>query len=239
MMMMCVRFLVLGMTLTSCNPKLGHAVMSAMSNHYPERLGLAICLNHSSVFHGVWKAIKTFLPPQTTAKVKFIRSKAKMAETFATYFGDELSAWLLQEIALNKQKPLPTSQQEFWNPPPHSGIGAATGAVHDPRGCPAYVERYLNPLHLSALPVIPGCHLPHPNIVDNLRGQVVHACSLTPEELKEREHAQRAAEAAGGGSGASGQEGGDVAVESGDELDCLPGELDMASPAVLPVTALS
>ena len=38
------------MTLPSCNPKLGYSVTQIMSTHYPERLGLAICVNHSPVF---------------------------------------------------------------------------------------------------------------------------------------------------------------------------------------------
>lgn len=130
-----------GMTLSSCNPKLGYGVTNVLSNHYPERLGLVVCLNHSPVFHGVWKAIKKFLHPHTAAKVRMVRSKAKMAELFAELFSPELSEWLLAEIALNKHKPLPQSQQEFWNPPPPADGKAAP---HDPRGCPTYVRQYID-----------------------------------------------------------------------------------------------
>ena len=131
------------MTLSSCNPKLGYGVTNVLSNHYPERLGLVICLNHSPVFHGVWKAIKQFLHPQTAAKVKLVRSKGKMAELFSQLFDAELSSWLQEEIALNKQKPLPKAQVEFWSPP------SSSSEAHDPRGCPAYVSRYLETFHKS------------------------------------------------------------------------------------------
>lgn len=131
-----------GMTLSSCNPKLGYGVTNVLSKHYPERLGLVICLNHSPVFNGVWKAMKKFLHPQTAAKVCLVRSKAKMAELFSELFCPELSAWLLTEITLNKQKPLPESQQEFWNPLPGGKAGCEEG--HDPRGCPAYVRQYID-----------------------------------------------------------------------------------------------
>lgn len=131
------------MTLSSCNPKLGYGVTNVLSNHYPERLGLVVCLNHSPVFHGVWKAIKQFLHPQTTAKVKLVRSKGKTAELFSKLFDAELSSWLQEEIALNKQKPLPKTQVEFWSPP------SSSSEAHDPRGCPAYVSRYLETFHKS------------------------------------------------------------------------------------------
>ena len=135
-----------------------------MSNHYPERLGLVICLNHNKIFQGIWKAIKSFLHPNTVAKMQLVRSKEKIAETFNKYFSEELSEWLLTEIKLNKSKPMLKTQKEFWKPP-ESG--------HDPRGCPSYI---------ASLAMIDGTpngnnptsskHLPHPNILDALAGNI-------------------------------------------------------------------
>ena len=51
-----------GMSLPSCNPKLGYGISQIFSNYYPERLGMIICLHHNPIFHGVWNAIKS-LPP--------------------------------------------------------------------------------------------------------------------------------------------------------------------------------
>jgi hypothetical protein len=133
-----------------------------MSNHYPERLGLVICVNHNAVFQGVWRAIKAFLHPNTTAKMQLVRSKKKINEAFGKYFSDELSNWLLEEMALNKQKPLLSSQREFWKAPPN-------GAAHDPRGCKSYVEKYVEMWDSNASAV--ATHKPHPNIIGAATGK--------------------------------------------------------------------
>ncbi|KAK7114039.1 phosphatidylinositol transfer protein 3-like [Littorina saxatilis] len=230
-----------GMTLSSCNPKLGYGVTNSLSNHYPERLGQVVCLNHSPVFHGVWKAIKQFLHPQTAAKVKLVRSKSKMTDLFSRLFSAELSHWLLEEIALNKQKPLSKPQVEFWNPP-----SSSTGKpLHDPRGTPTYVTQYLEtfkkacqsdsdggspnlatPLGNEATPF--HVHKPHPNIVDHLTGREVAAVSLSKEELLERQRAQSMVEKEGGkGEKREGEE-----VEEGDfDLD-IPSDLQIPANAV-------
>lgn len=167
-----------GMTLQSCNPKLGYGVTQIMSNHYPERLGLVICLNHSPVFHGVWKAIKVFLHPNTVSKMKLVRSKSRILSTFQKYFPDELTNWLMDEIRLNKTKPLPKAQQEFWNKP-------AELSAHDPRGCPSYVKDFIEPfLHKSQSKDRLNVHIPHPNIVDSIEKRVT-AVTLSPEEARE------------------------------------------------------
>nr|KAG5712240.1 hypothetical protein BaRGS_014590 [Batillaria attramentaria] len=238
-----------GMTLSSCNPKLAYAVSNVLSNHYPEHLGTVICLNHSPVFHGVWKAIKQFVPPQTAAKVKLVRSKAKIAEVFSKHFSPELAAWLKEEIALNKQKPLPKEQLEFWNAP-----STGSGKAHDPRGCPTYVSEYLEPFkrecgkqrncdgHAEG-DVTSGefRYLPHPNVADCLRGHVVRAVALTPEEKREREHAQEVVEAKsrdGGGEVEDGEVGTEGAIGgNGCDLD-IPSDLQIP-PTARPLTAPS
>uniref|UniRef100_A0A0B7AAM4 CRAL-TRIO domain-containing protein n=1 Tax=Arion vulgaris TaxID=1028688 RepID=A0A0B7AAM4_9EUPU len=102
-----------GMTLSACNPKLGYGTTNILANHYPERLGLVVCVNHSSLFHGVWKALKKLLSPGTVSKVKLVRSEAKIQQLFSNYFSLELANWLLEEITLNRQKPISIGQREF------------------------------------------------------------------------------------------------------------------------------
>ncbi|OWF45087.1 uncharacterized protein LOC110457500 [Mizuhopecten yessoensis] len=165
-----------GMTLTACNPKLGYGVTQVMSNFYPERLGLVICLNHNPLFQGVWKAIKVFLHPNTVAKMKLVRSKDKYMKLFEIYFNEELTEWLLEEIRLNKNKPLSKTQFEFWNPPVEQG-------THDPRGCPSYVTKYIDTFKLTDYLCT---HLPHPNIVDSKSG-IVRTISVSSEEKRERD----------------------------------------------------
>ncbi len=158
------------MTLPSCNPKLGYGVTQVMSTHYPERLGLAICVNHNPVFQGIWNAIKVFLHPNTAAKMNLVRGKKKIQETFDKYFSEEVRDWLLEEMTLNKEKPLPEGQRFFWEAPSESG-------GHDPRACPSYVKTYIEPLiaearHKEHQDEDKGAtsayklHKPHPNLVD-------------------------------------------------------------------------
>lgn len=162
-----------GMTILACNPKLGYGVTQVMSNHYPERLGLVICVNHGPIFHGIWKAMKIFIHPNTVAKVKLIKSKSKVKQTFQDIFPPELSNWLLEEMKLNKTHPLISTQKEFWNKPKDS-------MAHDPRGCPSYVDKYINTIGKSE-----SCektHKPHPNIISSVLEEVKHVTS-SPVEL--------------------------------------------------------
>lgn len=85
----------------------------------------------------------------------------------------------MDEIALNRQKPLPMGQREFWNPP-------ANPTAHDARGCPAYLKHYVLPVQHQDLKFVPGqkkLHCPHPNILDALRSKVV----ALPPSLTESE----------------------------------------------------
>ena len=170
------------MTLHSCNPKLGYGVTQVLANHYPERLGMVLCINHSPVFHGVWKAIKVFLHQNTVAKMKLIRSKRKIAQTFSKYFSDELSEWLLAEIKANKQRPLPKSQACFWNGPSDNGS-------HDPRGCQSYVAQFIETFPVNSRTPAKRVHKPHPNIVDSLAGSV-EVVEASPDEIRERKSAE-------------------------------------------------
>lgn len=161
-----------GMTIQTCNPKLGHGVTQVMSNHYPERLALVICVNHSPIFHGIWKAMKIFIHPNTVSKVKLIKSKSKVKQTFQDLFPLELSNWLLEEMKLNKTHPLISTQKEFWNKPQDI-------MAHDPRGCPSYVDKYINTIGKSES--CEKAHKPHPNIISSVL-EVKHVTS-SPVEL--------------------------------------------------------
>lgn len=166
-----------GLSLPLCNPRLGYGVTQVMSNHYPERLGMVICLNHSPVFQGVWRAIKAFLHPTTVAKMLLLRSRSKIQNTFSKYFSEELTKWLLEEIKLNKQKPFPVSQRTFWT-------GPETGDSHDPRGCPSYVKNFVEPYSEKSFAAIRGLHKPHPTVMDSVR-DVLQSEDLAPIDADE------------------------------------------------------
>lgn len=158
------------MTIQACNPKLGYGVTQVMANHYPERLGLVICVNHNPVFQGIWKAMKVFIHPNTSSKVKLVKSKSKVKQTFLEVFPSELTEWILEEMRQNKIKPLPSTQREFWNKPSDSGR-------HDPRGCFSYVEKYIDRSEKenAAFEIL---HKGHPNIMDSIKGKVKKSSEL-------------------------------------------------------------
>ncbi|KAK4468741.1 hypothetical protein MN116_007917 [Schistosoma mekongi] len=145
------------MTPASCQPRLGYECAKIMADHYPERLGLAICVHPGPAFKVAWQAIKPFLPHTTVAKVCLIKSKSKLYSTFEQYFTPEMCNWLLTEVKFNRTSHASTTYRPFWLPPKDAND------KHDPRGDPVYVRDWLVLNHSSQ-------HLPHPNIVDYMLG---------------------------------------------------------------------
>jgi len=147
------------MTLDAGNPRLCHGLATAMGTYYPERLGLFLCIHHNPIFHAVWNAIKIFIDPNTVAKVQMVRKKSKFKEAFERLFDEELATWMLDEVKLNKARPMPPSQRQFWKgvdascsdePSPTTKKEkketiASLARRHDPRGCPSYVREYIEP----------------------------------------------------------------------------------------------
>ena len=69
----------------------------------------------------------------------------------------------MDEISLNRERPLAASQKRFWVKPRDSVTS------HDPRGCPPYVRDYLETRgrHGGASGDRSG-HKPHPSILDDM-----------------------------------------------------------------------
>ncbi|CAH8587720.1 unnamed protein product [Heterobilharzia americana] len=147
------------MTSTSCHPRLGYECAKIMSNHYPERLGLAICIRPGPAFKVAWQAIKPFLPQTTVSKVCLIKSKSQICSTFEQYFSPEMCTWLLDEVKFNRTIQASSTYRPFWLPPKDSKD------KHDPRGDQVYTRDWLILNH-------PSGHLPHPNIVDHMLGSL-------------------------------------------------------------------
>ncbi|VDQ11140.1 unnamed protein product, partial [Trichobilharzia regenti] len=151
---------------------------------YPERLYKFILLHHNPFFHGIWKAIRVFIDPNTVKKVKLIR-KEKIQKTFDEMFDKETVTWLLEELQLNKRQ-LDDNQLRFWEAPKPSQT--IPGRLHDPRGTREYIQSCIEPLEKLARQQQQqqqqkSCksqklftyetmgfktHMPHPNVMDVL-----------------------------------------------------------------------
>ena len=154
---------------------------------------------------------------------------------FSQVFSPEMSAWLQEEITLNKQKPLPKAQAEFWCPP-------APGA-HDPRGCPSYVRQHIqsyqsksddqsdSPTKDKTTPtIVSRPHRPHPNILTQLAGRSVTTVTLSKEEELERLQAQSMAES-GEGGGTSEEEEEAIKMEIPSELQIPASAVPLSTPS--------
>ena len=62
--------------------------LSILQNHYPERLGLAVCFNPPTIFRVFWSIISPFIDPKTYSKIVFVnkKKKEKAAATMGAVF---------------------------------------------------------------------------------------------------------------------------------------------------------
>ncbi|CAL8090304.1 unnamed protein product [Calicophoron daubneyi] len=165
-----------GLTLPCCNPKIGRSFTTVFGNNYPETLSKFLMVHHTHFLQNIWRTIKVFLDPVTADKVKLVK-KEKIEQTFREYFDQETITWLLEELEMNKP-PISETQLRFWEDPRASG---ARGR-HDPRGVPSYVRDYVEPLaqrkaqyprqNLDENTLGLSVHLPHPNIVQCINGNL-------------------------------------------------------------------
>lgn len=155
-----------GMFMSACNPRVAYGVNQTVSVHYPERLGLVLCINSGMLMRGAWAAIKPFIAPQTAAKLRFIPSPLTTDSFLNEHIGQELASWLVEESTLNCERPMRESQRTFWAVPPKT-------EPHDPRGCRSYVEEFLLPYYSTLKEkgelIV---HHPHPNIIPALKGRL-------------------------------------------------------------------
>lgn len=146
-----------GFSIRAVDLSMTAAVVRVVAEHYPERLALFMCVNAPRVFVPVWRAMRAFTDPVTFRKADFVCGEATTRQALQELAETELAEWLLAELSLNLQRPLPPSQSKggFWRPPPE-------GVAHDPRACPSFVAQHIAPAERGE-----GWrlgHLPHPNI---------------------------------------------------------------------------
>ncbi|XP_024032678.1 phosphatidylinositol transfer protein 3-like [Morus notabilis] len=77
-----------GFTLnTSVSVKTARDIINILQNHYPERLAVVFLYNPPKIFQAFYKAVRYFLDPKTSQKVKFVYPKNKdSVELMKTFF---------------------------------------------------------------------------------------------------------------------------------------------------------
>lgn len=150
------------MTSASCNPRVAYDCVQMMSNHYPERLGLILCIGPGTAFKLVYKTIKPFIPSATAKKLVIVGHKSNLSSNLSQYFPSDLTRWFVREYQLNRSKSTGEGHLEFepfWCGP------RDTESDHDRRGTKMYVKEWVQVSH-------PTGHLAHPNVLDCLAGRL-------------------------------------------------------------------
>ncbi|GAX74409.1 hypothetical protein CEUSTIGMA_g1857.t1 [Chlamydomonas eustigma] len=91
------------------NPGIAKTFLDLSGSHYPERLGLFLGVDPPSVFSMLWRAIQSFIDPKTYKKIKFIpydvvSPQSKLKAELERWFDAETVAWLLADMAENRDK---------------------------------------------------------------------------------------------------------------------------------------
>ncbi|CAL8462258.1 g1789 [Coccomyxa elongata] len=68
--------------------------LSILQNHYPERLGMALCYLPPRLFSMSWKALLPFIDPVTAEKVVFVNSQNEAAVMAQNFHMDKMEACL-------------------------------------------------------------------------------------------------------------------------------------------------
>ena len=145
-----------GFGLGCCNPMQGRTSIKLVLDHFPEQLGKAFMVNAPFVFSGFWAAITPLLDKRTKNKISFHRNEDKFRQAATGVIGPSLLDWLHEEIRLNKKRPIPPEQLNFWRKP-------SNPMTHDPRACPEFISSHIEPF-LEGGVAATGGFTPHPNI---------------------------------------------------------------------------
>jgi len=71
--------------------------LSILQDHYPERLGLALCFDAPSLFWGAYKLISPFIDPVTAAKIQFHKAPVKAGSAAYKAITDVMSIDALEQ----------------------------------------------------------------------------------------------------------------------------------------------
>lgn len=90
-----------GFNMWDANPRFAWTALNIFEKNYPECLQTMIVVDPPAIFFNAWKAIKPLLPEKTAQKGEFVDSRHDNTKLFNDIFGEELAAYLLEQMKLD------------------------------------------------------------------------------------------------------------------------------------------
>jgi len=105
-----------GFSAQDLNPTVGKKSLKLFSDHYPERLYLAVVVDAPLVFSSLWAILKPFISKNTAKKIEFRKVKT-VRPLLEDLMPPELVAKFFQEFKENRDPEISKTKQ-WWNLPP-------------------------------------------------------------------------------------------------------------------------
>ncbi|KAK4527094.1 hypothetical protein GAYE_SCF34G5016 [Galdieria yellowstonensis] len=105
-----------GFSAQDLNPTVGKKSLKLFSDHYPERLYLAVVVDAPLVFSSLWAILKPFISKNTAKKIEFRKVKT-VRPLLEDLMPPELVAKFFQEFKENRNPEISKTKQ-WWNLPP-------------------------------------------------------------------------------------------------------------------------
>lgn len=136
-----------GFGVSDVDTSLARVFLNVSAEYYPERLGHFIVLDAPSVFNILYKMVKPWIDPVTTAKITFVGTAESAALFKQLSFPEPLIDWLQEEIRENRKKSVVRSKVYSYAALEQLANCAGNEIVetkapgHSPYGPPQFMER--------------------------------------------------------------------------------------------------
>lgn len=145
-----------GFGVADLNPAVGKAFLNLCANHYPERLARFVLVGAPPLFSSLWSLLKRYICADTRAKIVFLpyeggEEGATAAGLRGIGIGGDTAAWLVAEMAQNRNPATARAKSYPYRPCDHAGDGVVIDG-HDVRGTAEIV---------SLVAGAPHCGLPY------------------------------------------------------------------------------
>lgn len=133
-----------GFGIADVDTSMARVFLHMSAEYYPERLGHFIALDPPSVFNILYKVVKHWIDPATTAKITFVRNADAAASFQHLSFPEPLIDWLHLEIQENRRKAAVKSKVYSYMDLEvlvNSGTELIQAGRHTPYGPPQFLER--------------------------------------------------------------------------------------------------